>query len=136
MQLLKVLFPLLAVSAASLFTEEASQTVWQIGKFDQSPVEFSGRGSGPTQFEVGKSDWRTDWQPHQTINQPYKILFPLPSTAGAYTLKITALIEQPRVPHCRSQLTGTRARFSFGPALAIILATLPLHLIRTNLTVL
>jgi alpha-mannosidase len=119
MQLLKVLFPLLAVSVASLFAEEAPQTIWQIGKFDQSPLEFSGRASGPTaQFEVGKSDWRTDWQPHQTINQPYKILFPLPSTANSYTLKIAALIEQPRIPSLQVSVNGHRGTFFFRPRLS------------------
>ncbi|MFL6462947.1 MAG: polysaccharide lyase family protein [Bryobacteraceae bacterium] len=114
MQLSKVLFSLLAVSA-SLFAQQASQTVWQIGKFDQSPLEFSGRERGPVQFEIGKSDWKSDWQPRQGINNPYKILFPLSSTAGAYTLKITALIEQPRVPTLQISINDHRGTFFFRP---------------------
>ena len=117
MQLLKILLPLLAASA-SLLAQGAPQTVWQIGKFDRSPLEFSGQERGPAQFEVGKSDWKRDWQPHQGINHPYNILFSLPSTAGAYTLKIAALIEQPRIPTLQVAINGHQGTFFFRPRLS------------------
>ena len=117
MQVSQILFASLAVSA-SLLAQEAPRTVWQIGKFDHSPLEFSGQGSGPAQFEVGKSDWKKDWQPHQGINHPYQILFSLPSPAGRYTLKVAALIEQPRIPTLRVSMNGHEGTFFFRPRLS------------------
>ena len=113
----RVLLPLLAFSA-SLPARQTIQEAWQIGKFDRSPLEFSGQKRGPVQFEVGKSDWKTDWQPQQGINNPYKILFPLSSVTGRYALKISALIEQPRVPTLQVSVNGHAGTFFFRPRLS------------------
>jgi alpha-mannosidase len=117
MQLSKIVFSLAAVSVPIL-AQPADEVVWQIGKFDQSPLEFSGRGSGPVQFEVGKSNWKTDWQARQRINNPYNIVFALPPPTGTYTLKITALIEQPRIPTLQVSINGHRGTFFLRPRLS------------------
>ena len=59
MQLSKIIFFLLIISLPIL-AQPAGETIWQIGKFDRLPLEFSGGGRGPVQFEVDKSDWKTD----------------------------------------------------------------------------
>src|SRR6185437_12479928 len=88
-QLLLAFLPAMAVGTQA-------QTVWQIGKFDESPVEFSRTTEDSANFEVGKSKAETDWPGQQKTGHPYRILFALESASGAYTLKIATLIERPR----------------------------------------
>src|SRR5713101_7944365 len=77
------------------------RTVWQIGKFDESPVEFSRGSENPVAFEVGKSDPANDWPRSHASGRTYRILFSLESVEGSYSLKIATLIDQPRIPALR-----------------------------------
>ena len=76
----------------------SGQVIWQIGKFDRSPLEFSSAAPNELSYAVGKSDWKTEWPGRQGIKHPYKVTFPLKSLQGVYMPKLSALIEQPRVP--------------------------------------
>ena len=59
-----------------------TRTVWQIGKFDESPVEFSRGPEENVTFEVGKNNADTDWPERQTTGHAYRILFALESERG------------------------------------------------------
>ncbi len=101
-----------------LRAQPQSQTVWQIGKFDQSPVEFSAHPATSVTFRVGTSDAAKDWPARQATGDSYRILFPLDSISGSYSLKIGALIDQPRVPAFRIDVNGHAGMFFLHPKLS------------------
>ncbi len=98
--------------------QPGGKTVWQIGKFDQSPVEFLRRSADSVTFRVGVSDAAKEWPGHQETGHTYRILFPLDSVSGQYTLKIVALIDQPRVPAFRIDVNGHAGKFYLHPKLS------------------
>ncbi len=106
-----VFLPLLSAQAQS-------QTVWRIGKFDQSPFELAGNPKRPVSFQIGKSLAKNDWPRNQQVNQTYTISFALDSTKGLYTLKIAALIDRPRVPALRIGVNGHTGIFFLHPKLS------------------
>jgi hypothetical protein len=112
--------------------------VWQIGRFDESSVEFTRRGApapkpgaGQAQYDlvyvIGKSKAETDWPGFQPGSSngtagyrphPYAIQFDLPSTPrGLYTLKVALLVESPRVPRLEVAINGHRALYFQHPML-------------------
>src|SRR5262249_2161269 len=93
--------PALFVLAGLATAQPESQKVWRRGKFDESPVEFAAHLTGGVKFRVGTSDRSKDWPSRQMTDQPYQILFSLDEISGSYSLKIGALIDQPRVPALR-----------------------------------
>ena len=112
------LFLFLALVPFATAQAVSDRTLWQIGKFDQSPVEFLGRPAAPVIFHVGKSDATRDWPGHQVTGQPYKILFPLESVSGSYSLRVAALIDEPRVPAFRTDVNGHAGTFYLHPKLS------------------
>src|SRR5581483_10549968 len=110
--------PAFFVLVALTNAQPASQKVWQIGNFDQSPVEFSAHPAGTVAFRVGTSDPKKDWPPRQVTGQPYQILFSLDSVSGSYSLKIGALIDQPRVPALHIDVNGHAGNFYLHPKLS------------------
>ncbi len=95
------------------------QTIWQIGVFDRSPLEFSDKAStADVTFVVGKSAWKESWPARQPINKPYKIEFSLDSLQGQYSLKIATLIEKPRVPSVVVTINGHSGVFYLHPRLS------------------
>ncbi len=110
--------PLLLVAFAPFtYARTDPQVIWQIGKFDQSPVEFQGRPSQSFVFRPGAEDAKR-WPDRQETGQSYQILFPLNSVAGTYLLKIGTLIEQPRVPALRININGHAGTFYLHPKLS------------------
>jgi hypothetical protein len=120
------------------YAEAASTVVWQIGRFDESSVEFTRRGApapkpatGQAQndlvYVIGKSKAATDWPGFQPGSSngtagyrphPYAIQFDLPSTPrGLYTLKVALLVESPRVPRLEVAINGHRALYFQHPML-------------------
>ena len=94
------------------------RTVWQIGTFDRSPLEFSrGAADSAITFDV-KSDGKTQWPARQGIGHAYNIDFSLESLAGTYTLKIATLIERPRVPRFDISVNGHTGSFYLHPRLS------------------
>src|SRR4051812_49402188 len=83
-----------------------NRTVWQIGAFNDSPVDLAPRHEGPVRFEVNKSDAAKDWPRSQQTGQSYQIVFNLPSVERGYVMKIGALIDRPRVPAVRLEING------------------------------
>ncbi|HEY3940035.1 MAG TPA: polysaccharide lyase family protein [Bryobacteraceae bacterium] len=99
--------------------EAQVRTVWQIGKFDRSPLEYSDAAKEQdVTFHAGTSDWKTSWPAHQGIGHPYKIEFSLDSLAGLYSLKIATLIERPRVPSIEVSINGHAGIFYLHPHLS------------------
>ncbi len=95
-----------------------TRTVWQIGKFDESPVEFSRAPEDNITFQVGKNNADKDWPARQTTGHPYRIIFALESTQGDYTLKIATLIDRPRVPALQIDVNGHAGIFFLHPRLS------------------
>jgi alpha-mannosidase len=94
------------------------RTIWQIGRFDESPVEFAGHASNSVAFRVGSSDPLKDWPASQETGSTYRILFPLGSIGGSYVLKIAALIDQPRIPALQIGINGHSGRYFLHPKLS------------------
>ncbi|MDR3674456.1 MAG: polysaccharide lyase family protein [Acidobacteriota bacterium] len=115
----------------------ASQTVWQIGKFDKSSLEFfrlntpipkpAGQSQSDVVYVIGKSKEENDWPNFQPGSSngiaghrphPYTIQFDLPSIPrGLYTLKVALLVERPRVPRLEVAINGHRGLYFQHPVL-------------------
>jgi hypothetical protein len=95
-----------------------TKEIWHIGKFDESPVEFSAAAKGPVTFDAGADDAAKDWPRSQMIGKPSTITFSLGSTNGVYRLEIGALIEQPRIPAVQLTINGHRGIFYLHPKLS------------------
>jgi len=54
-------FALLVLAVPWFSLQAQTRELWHIGKFDDSPVEFSATLNGPLTFEIGKSDASKDW---------------------------------------------------------------------------
>src|SRR4051812_47632282 len=111
LSLLLLLLPLIQAPAET-------RTIWQIGKFDQSPVEFSDRPAKAVDFHVGTSDASKDWPGRQGVGIPYRVLFPLSAIEGPHFLKIGILIDRPRVPSLRIEVNGHAGSFYLHPKLS------------------
>lgn len=114
---LKSLF-LLAGLSSPVLAQAQIRTVWQIGKFDESPVEFRRGTEDSVTFRAGTSDPRTDWPGRQQTGHAYRIIFSLGSAEASYVLKIAALIDQPRVPALRVGVNGHLGTFYLHPKLS------------------
>lgn len=95
-----------------------TRTLWQIGKFDQSPFEFSPGSRDTATFDVHKDNAANDWPGEQATGHSYKILFQLDAIQGVYTLKIAALIDRPRVPVLKVDVNGHAGIFYLHPKLS------------------
>ncbi len=105
----------------------AMSTVWQIGIFNHSSHEFNrqapvGKPNYNPVYTVGKSAAK-DWPAGQPGSEnkaeglrphPFTVLFDLPSEPkGTYTLTISALLYDPRVPYLEVSINGTKGAFYF-----------------------
>ncbi len=108
---------LLALPAAQA-ANDTSRTVWQIGKFDRSPFEFTHGAANQTAFVVGRDNAARDWPGRQETGQVSRILFSLDSVSGTYKLRIGALIDAPRVPALRIAVNGHAGVFFLHPQLS------------------
>ena len=107
----------------------ADQTLWEIGKFDQSSdefhrrVDFSNANDNPI-FTVGKSDPAKDWPSEQPGSantdagarpHPYTIVFDLTNPPrGAYRLEVSVVLNRPRVPGLQVAVNGKSGVFYFN----------------------
>ncbi len=135
----KSIVPTLLVLAAAVcfcqFAGAASEAVWQIGRFNESPSELAGPPVSGSQspaaqvlYIVGKSKPQVDWPAHQEGSaiggagvhpHPYTIQFELPDApVGVYTLKIGLLSESARVASLQVQLNGHTGLFYQHPQLS------------------
>ncbi len=109
----------LFVSVLPVLGAQAQQRiVWQIGTFDESPVEFSSRPASAVDFHVGTSDAKKDWPGSQKVGVPYGLSFSLPGAAKSYLLKIGILIDRPRIPALRIEVNGHVGTFYLHPKLS------------------
>src|SRR3954470_11163564 len=109
---------LLLLLLSTIRVQAETETIWQIGKFDESPVEFSARQVTAVDFRVGSSDPGRDWPRDQRVGVPHHILFSLAAVNGPYVLKIATLIEQPRIPALRIDMNGHAGTFYLHPKLS------------------
>lgn len=113
-RLIRFILPIALVAAKAAHGE----VLWQIGKFDQSPVEFTRKPAKDIAFDTRTSDAAKDWPARLQTGDVYRISFPLDSHAGAFLLKVNALIERPRVPALRVNVNGHAGRFYLHPKLS------------------
>ena len=50
---------LLLLAIPSAYSQ--TTTIWQIGKYDRSSMEFSKTVHAHVLYQIGKSDWTKDW---------------------------------------------------------------------------
>ncbi len=100
------------------FVEGQNRNVWQIGKFDESPVEFSAPPAKSVTYQVGKSVAKKDWPVSQRAGDLYKIAFSLSSAEDSFTLRVGTLIDQPRVPALHIDVNGHSGIFYLHPELS------------------
>lgn len=105
------------VFGSGIIAQAQIRSVWQIGKFDQSPLEFSSPEQPTVSFTVGKSNWEKDWPARQSVGHSYRILFTLDSAPAPYLLRIATLLEQPRVPALKINVNGHSGIFYLHPSL-------------------
>ena len=106
----------------------ADRTLWELGKFDQSSIEFKGHGdlSSPQYnpvVTIGKGDPTQDWpagQPGSATKHtgsrphPYTILFKLDGPPkGVYRLDVSVILSRSRVPALQVELNGKSGIFYF-----------------------
>ena len=121
-----LLLALIGLIFTPLLARVAENTLWQIGKFDQSSYEFKGqfKFSDPqlqVVYTVGQSDPVKDWPAMQagTGNaeagrrpHPYTILFNLQAKpTGAYRLSISAITSHSRTPNLKVEINGKSGLF-------------------------
>ena len=138
-QVLKTLVVLAIMICFCPCAEAASNVVWRIGKFNQSPSEFNTGKQGPPLFGsrypagelvyiVGKSTPEADWPAYQmgaatgrpgSRPHPYTIQFDLPQVPiGVYTLKAGLLSETARVARLQVEINGHTGLFCQHPELS------------------
>lgn len=122
------------LQAQSSGSKRTSGTVlWEIGKFNQSSLEFKARvdfnnpQDNPV-FTVGQSSPDKDWPATQPGSEnkslggrahPYTILFDLAhAPQGGYSLTVAALLYSARVPNLMIELNGQKGLFYFDRKLS------------------
>jgi alpha-mannosidase len=96
-------------------------TVWQIGKFDQSYLEFSAAFRDHVLYQVGKSDWTRDWPGEQRPGSSYEIAFNLNSAPkGTFSLKVSILMFLPRIPALQVQVNRHSGLYYLHPDLSYV----------------
>ncbi len=113
-----LLLCLLAFASAS--AEE--NTLWQIGKLDQSSMEFPSGPRDHVLYQPGKSHWAKDWPGEQRTGSAYEIAFNLEKApAGIFLLKISVLTYLPRIPALEVQINGHKGTYYLHPELSYYL---------------
>jgi alpha-mannosidase len=113
-----ILLCLLAVATAS--AEE--KTLWQIGKYDQSSMEFPAGPRDHALYQPGKSDWAKDWPGEQRTGSAYEVRFNLEKAPqGIFLLKISTLTYLPRIPALQVQINGHKGTYYLHPELSYYL---------------
>lgn len=118
----------ICVSIAARSFAAPPKTLWQIGKFDQSSIEFNDHmdwrdpGVHPT-FTVGQSDPAKDWPASQpgTANHnfgsrahPCTVIFKLIGRpAGVYLLTVATILNHSRVPNLQVDINGETGLYYF-----------------------
>ncbi len=95
-----------------------TRTVWQIGKFDQSPVEFAREAKDNLTFHVGSSEPQKDWPRGQKTGGTQTIVFALDKVQSRYLFKVALLVEQPRIPALQIVVNGHTGKFYLHPQLS------------------
>jgi alpha-mannosidase len=129
---LPVLFILCALVLTAVNGLADEKLIWQIGKRDNSTLEFNDRWDfvhrGDPKFAVGISDPHKDWsgfhpgsndQAHGGRIHPFTISFQLKGTPkGVFYLTIDLLFKVPGIPQYFVTINGRTGRFYFRPNLS------------------
>ena len=113
-------FLLCLLALTSAFAEE--KTLWQIGKLDQSSMEFPAAPRDRVLYQPGKSDWARDWPGEQRTGSAYEIQFNLDNPPhGIFLLKVSTLTYLPRIPALQVQINGHKGTYYLHPELSYYL---------------
>jgi hypothetical protein len=133
-----VFLALVLPAAAHLYpsataADAQKNTVWRIGRFDRSSMEFAeGSPEKPVSFVVGHGNPAKDWYAVQPVgivsgseaqnvsngSAPWVIRFSLPEApVAAYTLHFALLVESASVPMLQVTINGRRGSFYLHPRL-------------------
>jgi alpha-mannosidase len=131
-------------SAQAIQAARPWQTVWRIGRFDQSSMEFN-PGAAPVPapvYVIGTSTPAKDWYAFQPgtgnglagdRSHPVTIQFDLPGAPrGLYAMKVALLVEHPRISALDVAINGHTGRFYQYPKLNyasgdLVCAFLPIY---------
>ena len=87
--MLAMLAPLLAITA----TAGQTRTLWEIGKDDPVTVWFRSGSREHLVYEVGKSDWKTDWPSGEREGAAYEVRFAMDAAPrGVFYLKVRTML--------------------------------------------
>src|SRR5665213_3756131 len=91
-----LIFSLLLFAMHPAYSQSA--TLWEIGKYDHSSLEFSRVPHDRVSYQIGKSDWTKDWPGEQETGSTYEIQFDLNAAPhGTFSLKISTIIYSPGI---------------------------------------
>ena len=103
---LVLLSALLLLGARPLNAEY--HTLWEIGKFDQSHLEFHASPAQHILYRVGESDWTRDWPSQQRLGTSYEIRFTLKDVPqGRFELRASLLLRVAN-PDLQIEINGHR----------------------------
>lgn len=98
-----------------------SETVWEIGKQDQSTLEFSAPARTHLLYRVGKSDWSKDWPALQELGSTYEIRFDLKEPPrGTFTLDISTLVYSAGYPLIHLNINGHEGDYYLHPVVSYV----------------
>lgn len=120
------------VAVACFRAQGAEKTLWNIGKVDNSTLEFNGKwdfaSGGDPDYVIGRSDTRKDWsgfhpgsrdQAHGSRPHPFTVSFDLrDQPAGVFYLTLDLLFKSAGIPQYVIELHGHRGRFFPSPRLS------------------
>ena len=107
---------------ASTSAFAAEKTVWQIGQFDQSSLEFPAAARDHVLYQADKGDWAKQWPGEQRTGSAYEIQFDLADAPrGQFLLKISTLTYLPRIPAIQVQINGHKGIFYLHPEVSYYL---------------
>jgi hypothetical protein len=114
--MIRSVFPtlLLLISTAGAYGQV--ETVWEIGRLDQSIREFNAVPATHAVYQVGNNDWAQAWPGEQRSGALYEIHFDLnQSPHGVYLLKVSALTSYPRTPALQIQINNHKELYFLHP---------------------
>ncbi|HVU34109.1 MAG TPA: glycosyl hydrolase-related protein [Opitutaceae bacterium] len=104
----------------------STHTIWSIGRFDHSYLDFRPWTPGDITYVAGRGEPARDWSEEQRVGSVYRVRFTLPETpTGRFTLTIGTMTFRPRVPVLRLAVNGHTGEFFLEPRLAYYLGDHP-----------
>ena len=114
-------FASLVPFAYSMYAAQA-KTLWQIGKNDQSSIEYKAKPQDSLRYEADSGAWEKEWPGFQRPGSSYTIDFNLvPSSTGSYKLTISLIMYEPRIPALKLTVNNHHGNFYLRPKVSYYL---------------